>query len=384
VPRPHHPAPGHARRRGGARPVRTAALSAATAGVAAAAVAAVAAAAPRARAAGAAGTGPALPASALAVWRGGRWVDWWHSGRAPAEWSAADAPLAAAVPWRAAAPGVEVGEVRLAGGGEAWRFRVVAVRLDPARVRLSLAAAADGGGRRGGWTIDAAGPGAALAVNAGQFRGGVPWGWVVHEGREYRAPGAGPLAPAVVVDDAGRVRLVPAGAIAALRARPGAVREAFQSYPALLAGGRVPAPLRAPGRGVDVAHRDARLALGTLPDGRVLVALTRFDAPGAALGAALDATLGAASDTSPEGTLGARSGAEHTPARAAALGAALGAVPFGPTVPEMAAVVGALGARDAVLLDGGISAQLLVRGAAGARRWPGLRRVPLGLVAEAR
>jgi len=43
--------------------------------------------------------------------------------------------------------------------------------------------------------------------------------------------------------------------------------------------------------------------------------------------------------------------------------------------------MGALGARDAVLLDGGISAQLLVRDAQGtARRWPGLRRVPLGLV----
>jgi hypothetical protein len=38
-----------------------------------------------------------------------------------------------------------------------------------------------------------------------------------------------------------------------------------------------------------------------------------------------------------------------------------------------------------VLLDGGISAQLLVRDAHGrARRWPGLRRVPMGLVGEAR
>lgn len=107
----------------------------------------------------------------------------------------------------------------------------------------------------------------------------------------------------------------------------------------------MPEPLRAPGRGVDVSHRDARLALGTLPDGRVLVALTRFDA----------------------------------------LGAELGVVPFGPTVPEMAAVMGALGARDAVLLDGGVSGQLLLRDAEGAaRRWRGLRRVPLALVGEPR
>jgi hypothetical protein len=47
--------------------------------------------------------------------------------------------------------------------------------------------------------------------------------------------------------------------------------------------------------------------------------------------------------------------------------------------------MGALGARDAVLLDGGISGQLLLRDAVdGVRRWPGLRRVPLGLVAVAR
>ena len=283
----------------------------------------------------------ALPRSSLAVWSGGRWTTWWRSDRAPAAW--APSALAGAIRWRAGAPGVEWGELRLAGDGEAWRLRVIVARVDPRRVRLSLAAARDGA--RGTWTVDSAGPHAALALNAGQFGGATPWGWLVHAGREYRAPGRGPLAPAVVIDTAGRVRLVPADSLDALRdalrATPGAVREAFQSYPALLARGAVPAQLQAPGRGVDVAHRDARLALGTLADGRVLVALTRFDA----------------------------------------LDGALDAVPFGPTVPEMAAVMGALGARDAVLLDGGISAQLLVRDAQGtARRWPGLRRVPLGLV----
>src|SRR6185437_8179626 len=55
----------------------------------------------------------------------------------------------------------------------------------------------------------------------------------------------------------------------------------FQSYPTLLEGdGGVPAPLRAPASGtaaVDLGHRDARLALGNLRDGRLLVVLTRFD-----------------------------------------------------------------------------------------------------------
>jgi hypothetical protein len=287
----------------------------------------------------------ALPDSALAVWRDGRWATWWRSAHAPVAWAPLPA-LADEVRWRAGAPGVEWGELRLAGVGEAWRLRVIVVRVDPRRVRLALRAAAVPGQRRGAWTVDSAGADAALALNAGQFTGATPWGWLVHAGREYRAPGTGTLAPAVVVDTAGRVRLVSADSLAALRARDaGAIREAFQSYPALLADGVVPPPLRAPGQGVDVAHRDARLALGTLPDGRVLLALTRFDA----------------------------------------LGGTLDAVPFGPTVPEMAAVMGALGARDAVLLDGGISGQLLVRDAGGeARRWPGLRRVPLGLVGIAR
>ncbi len=49
-------------------------------------------------------------------------------------------------------------------------------------------------------------------------------------------------------------------------------------------------------------------------------------------------------------------------------GPSLGFVPFGLTVPEMTAVLGSLGCRNAMLLDGGIS-------------WEGLRPVPLALVA---
>jgi len=132
--------------------------------------------------------------------------------------------------------------------------------------------------------------------------------------------------------------------VAAERKR-GTAREAFQSYPLLLQNGAVPAPLREPGMGVDLTHRDARLALGTTADGRVIVALTRFDA----------------------------------------LGPSLGRVPFGLTSPEMAAVMGGLGCRQALLLDGGISGQLMVRQAGGTiRRWPGTRSVPLGLVGRSK
>jgi exopolysaccharide biosynthesis protein len=96
---------------------------------------------------------------------------------------------------------------------------------------------------------------------------------------------------------------------------------------------------------VDGRHRDSRLALGMLRDGQLLFALTRVATPG--------------------GTFDV--------------------LPLGPTAPEMVALMGALGCRDAVLLDGGISGQMLARDAHGRTlRWPGLRHVPLALIAESR
>jgi hypothetical protein len=81
-----------------------------------------------------------------------------------------------------------------------------------------------------------------------------------------------------------------------------------------------------------------------LPDGSVVVALTRFGAAGR-----LGETL-----------------------------------PFGPTVPEMAAFMQSLGRRRAMLLDGGISSQLTLRDSRGAvRRWANWR-APLALIAEPR
>jgi uncharacterized protein YigE (DUF2233 family) len=287
-----------------------------------------------------AGSGAGPAGDALAVRDGARWVTWWRRDDAPVRWGS-DAPLARRVAWRPGAAGVEWGELQLRGASEAWRTRVVVVRLDPRRVDLSLVTAFT---RNSGWTVADADSGAAVALDAGQFRQSLPWGWVVSGGTEILAPQYAPLAGAVVVDRAGAVRVVPPDSVAAERGR-GTAREAFQSYPMLLQDGAVPPALVEAGRGVNLEHRDARLALGTLADGRVLLALTRFDA----------------------------------------LGEVLGRVPFGLTSAEMAAVMGALGCGQALLLDGGISGQLLVRDAEGAaRKWPGTRSVPLGLVGRAR
>ena len=86
--------------------------------------------------------------------------------------------------------------------------------------------------------------------------------------------------------------------------------------PTLLTGdGDVPALLLSPSPNIDLAHRDSRVAIGELRDGRVLIAVTRFNA----------------------------------------LGDAAAKVPLGLTVPEIAALMGALGGRRAGSVGGGCS-----------------------------
>jgi len=214
---------------------------------------------------------------------------------------------------------------------------LILVRLEPRALELQLIKPPNGPTFAGRWEVAEAPVEAVLAINARQFTD-QPWGWLVLDGVERQRPGRGPLAPAVVLDSAGSMRLVPADSVGHVRG----VRIAFQSYPTLLDGnGEIPTALLADSLGVDRTHRDARFALGELRDGRILLAMTRFEG----------------------------------------LGGVLANLPFGLTTPEMAAVMGALGARRAVLLDGGISCQLLLREGAVTHTWPGWRRVPLGLVA---
>jgi uncharacterized protein YigE (DUF2233 family) len=239
--------------------------------------------------------------------------------------------------WQPVRPGVWQSELRMAERGALSAVRVVAVRVDPARVRFALDSATTEYGTRGAWTVDRLPSQGAVALNTGQFIGGVPWGWVVHEGVETSVPGTGSVAMTFAVDSAGTPALLAPDEVAGAR---GHVRLAFQSYPMLLRDDELPVELQAPGRGVDLDHRDSRLAIGLLRDGTVVIALTRMAAPGAA------ATL-----------------------------------PWGPTVPEMAAFMKSLGCHRAVLLDGGISSQMALRRPDGStQRWTNWRKVPLGLV----
>jgi len=274
--------------------------------------------------------GPGSPSLAVRTTEG--WREWWQAGLQE---------LGDAIEWRPGQSGVQWGELRLSGDREAWRVRVILARFDPKSVQVRMAYTPDRLNRPAKWAVEMAEADAALAFNAGQFTGAGPWGWMVSDGVELRAPGSGPLAPAIVADSSGALRFVAPDSIAAVRAR-GNLRLAFQSYPALLTDdGTVPSPLRIAGLGVSLTHRDARLALCERRNGEWLVALTRFEG----------------------------------------LGGMLETLPFGLTTPEMAALMGALDCRQAVLLDGGLSGQLMVTGANGEREmWSGLRKVPVGIV----
>jgi len=280
-----------------------------------------------------------LPPSALRV-RGSA-APFWRADGAPTAWTAPAPEVMRALRWQHVDSAVAWAELPLQGTGEAWRLRLVVVRADPRAMAWRLVLRRDDGGGR--WSVREAGA-ARVALNAGHFTGGSPWGWVVLDGVERLPPQHGPLAAALVQRGDGSLAWVRDAAVDSARQRHrdaqrtgdrGAVRWAFQSFPVLLdSGGVVPVALRG-GRALRLGHRDRRLAIGTTRSGAVLIALTVLDVPGAA------------------------------------------EVPFGLTLPELAGVMGALGAERAMALDGGISAQLQV----GAQRWPGWRHVPLALVA---
>jgi uncharacterized protein YigE (DUF2233 family) len=245
--------------------------------------------------------------------------------------------------WHSAQPGIAWNESRFSNEGLLSSVNVIVVRIDPRALNLRLERATADYGLRATWTVERMPADAMAAFNAGQFVGGIPWGWLVVDGVEEKGPGTGSLAMSFVLDRTGRAQLVTPTELPAIRNQ---AQFAFQSYPMLLAGGgEMPRELLAPGRGIDLAHRDSRLAIGITRSGEVIVALTRF----------------------------------------AIAGDVVGSLPWGPTVPEMALFMRRLGADRAMMLDGGISSQLAVRGADGVpRRWANWRPVPLAVIASRR
>jgi uncharacterized protein YigE (DUF2233 family) len=239
--------------------------------------------------------------------------------------------------WHGHAP-LRWAEWAVALGTRGVRARMIVVDIDPAGIALSLEIARDGSAVVP-WSLDDVPPDTPLAFNAGQFTDAGPWGLVVHRGREWQPAGLGPLSGALVVDSGGRVSVAGPTRLDGVRAS-GGVQEALQSFPLLLENARAPSLLCSATTPLDRTHRDIRFAVGVRADGHVVLALSRYEGAGA---------------------LAAR-------------------LPVGPTTPEMAEIMSRLGARDALMLDGGLSAQLLLRDGGVTHRWEGLRRVPLAIV----
>jgi exopolysaccharide biosynthesis protein len=238
---------------------------------------------------------------------------------------------------------VQWAEWQVSLGARRVPSNIVVVRIDPRVMTLSLEIAREANAIAP-WSIEVASADAVLALNAGQFTDDGPWGWVMHRGREWQAPGVGTLAGAFIVDSSGKADVIDASGIARARADKRIV-EAIQSYPMLLDGnGDVPPALCSSSDEINREHRDARLAIGVRADGVVVIAMSRYD------GAGRIATR----------------------------------LPIGPTTPEMSEIMRRLGAVRAVMLDGGLSAQMLIRENGNAHGFPGLRAVPLALVAMPR
>jgi uncharacterized protein YigE (DUF2233 family) len=247
--------------------------------------------------------------------------------------------MSAVAVFSAAGTGISHREAQMAPKGPLSHVRAIIITMNPSAFRFKLALARKNQNLNPAWNIDSIPQNAVVAVNAGQFVGGFPWGWLVRDGVETLPPGKGTLAMAFVIDSSERVSLISPSEISASRSK---ALHAFQSYPALLVDGEMPWELREEGRGVNLTHRDSRLAICIQEKGDLTIVLTRVTALG-----------------NPGATL-----------------------PYGPTVPEMAQYMRTLGCRRAMMLDGGISSQLAIRDGKGKlKRWTNWRMVPLGLVA---
>lgn len=245
-----------------------------------------------------------------------------------------------ALRWRPLQAGLSWTDFQVHAGSWKLPIRVIVARVRPDAFDLRLVLATTSNRMTGSWNVDSVPPAGAIGFNAGQFKETGPWGWLVMHARELRDPGYGPLSAGIAIDSTGAVRWIDHTQLAKAR-NDRRIVFAFQSYPVLLKNGRAP-PLLFSSDDVDRKHRDARLILGELPDGSLIIALTRYDA----------------------------------------LGGAAERVPIGLTVPESVVMMQSLGTRNAVMLDGGISAQLVLRDSTGtAQVWKGLRNVPLGFIA---
>jgi len=275
--------------------------------------------------------GPALEVRTAAGWR--PWRD-----AEPGSAVTHEALLTEALTWQDSAPGLRSGSFEVRTREGFLRNSIALIELDPARFTFSLGVTAPDARRSADDWLRADST-LVLTANTGLFReNGTPQGLVVADGRR-RSALAGWLDAVVVLDPATGPRFTD---VAAARALPESLA-AFQTLPWLVRDGRVALGATS-GLRLSRTHRDRRITLCLGDDGRLRLLLSNFEM----------------------------------------FGATAGRVPIGLTIPEQAALAAGIGCRDAVALDGGISAQIAFRSGQRMVRMPGWRKVPVMLLVRRR
>ena len=270
-------------------------------------------------------------AAPLQVRAGGVWTPWRDA--APGSEATREPLFDRAVTWTDSAPGLRSGSFEMRTGDGRLRNSIAVIELDPARFRFGLGITPpDARTSAEDWLrLDTT---LVLTSNTGLFReNGTTQGLVLIDGTRHSSL-AGWL-DAVVVLDGSSLRITD---VAGARTLPAGV-SAFQTLPWLVRDGRVAFGATS-GLRLSRTHRDRRITLCLGADGPVRLMLSNFEV----------------------------------------FGATAGRVPIGLTIPEQAALAAGLGCRDAVALDGGISAQIALRASGRIVRMPGWRRVPLMLL----
>lgn len=275
------------------------------------------------------------PPARLELHTGDAWTPW--RAFAPGAPAGRDPLLERVILWRDSAPGLRLGAFEVRTEGRNFSENSVAIlEIDPTRYRFMLDAAPAFARRTADdWMRDTT---VVAAMNTGLFRvNGTPQGLVLMDGVR-RSALAGWL-DVVVAIESGTPRVV---GIPEARSLPSGA-SAFQTLPWLVRDGRVVLGVTS-GVRLSTTHRDRRLTLCLGDDNLVRILLSNFEVFG-----------------------------QHA-----------GSIPIGLTIPEQATVASAAGCRDAVALDGGISAQVVARIGARVVRMPGWRRVPLMLLVRRR
>lgn len=240
------------------------------------------------------------------------------------QWGPTDAFLAPS--FTEIAPGLELGELRVARSPNPLEVALVLVRVDPARARFRVVSDPT-------WTERPVSEWArkeklAVAVNASFFAEDGPIGLVVAEGRLRHRP-ASKRAAHFLVDGPGRRPRI----VNSRGADLAGVAEGFQGFPAVMTGGRTFSYMRTGGRGFPVLEVDRRAAACVDREDHVLLLVT---------------------DTLTNGL----------------------------TFDELATVLGGLGCVDAMGFDGGGSAALSVTVSGHRRDVTGTNPVPVVLGVE--